>query len=1010
MEAEDSADWLPTGWTEHVDVKNNRKRKCYIDPLTGRRFYSKPQVSEYLKTVKHNSSPSQRKKTSNMDNLSGGRNSEKLEGSQYRTRSSGKQIQMGFSEESVERKLLLHNTGEITRSNTSPKQDEATNVKTPERTSRASKSKQRQSIEKVVIEKVTPDELPPGWIKEIKIQRKTNGTRRDPYYTDPVSGYVFFSQKDVQRYLETGDFSSCSIRPKKRNELGFLNEESFVTSTVDELTGGKASLKQEKSQNAETPKQRSGASKQKQLGSSKRPVKKPNTGELSGGKITPNQKESQSVKTPTLRSRVSKPKQMDLSIQPIEKDVIERVTPEGLPPGWIKEIKIQTYYTDPVSGYVFYSQKDALRYLETGDFSSCLTKPRKRDEIEFLNEETSFSPNTSELIGGKRKGSQKIKTPDPKSCTSKRKQKGSNKQSVDKVTSDELPPGGIKEIKIEKTTPDGLPPGWIKEIKIEKKATGIRRDPYYTDPVSGYVFFSQKDALRYLETGDFSSCSIRPKKRDVLGFLNEVASPNMGELTGSKQPLKLEGPQNVKTTKHRSRDSKEKQNGFTKQSEDKVVIERIIPTGLPPGWIQENKIRVNENGIRKDPFYTDPTSGYVFGSKKDALRYLETGDFSSCATKPKKRDKLQFLNEESSLPSAAILHELGHHTPRRQPSSGKRNHATSSSKKTNADGPRKRQRKSVPSDAIATTTTPIAEIEASAGAVESNDPSNSQLLRTKDTKRKRANKVRAENGSLEENGKEKKSKRKTQNKSSQSKSKKELEFPGRSSKRLSGLICEMVANLGLSEEAADTQPVETEAEPYLGSLDDNVDYTLPQQVETPSQTDIADHVLRGTETRSETEIGDHALRGVETHPLEDHEFPEDEPVRQESDEKDEDKPGSVVDLFGDSWSDPCIEFAFKTLSGVIPVNDDHVADEADTFQQQADTSHAAPPPPGGCLALLDFGAPNPFQNNNLSDSETLGKPAFLPPGNASLPSHSNDGPRDQYNLEGNKEDQQKRNP
>lgn len=47
---------------------------------------------------------------------------------------------------------------------------------------------------------------------------------------------------------------------------------------------------------------------------------------------------------------------------------------------------------------------------------------------------------------------------------------------------------------------------------------------YYTDPASGYVFFSLEDALCYLETGDFDKCTIKPKKRDKLGFFNEDTS------------------------------------------------------------------------------------------------------------------------------------------------------------------------------------------------------------------------------------------------------------------------------------------------------------------------------------------------------------------------------------------------------------------------------------------------------------------------------------------------------
>lgn len=47
---------------------------------------------------------------------------------------------------------------------------------------------------------------------------------------------------------------------------------------------------------------------------------------------------------------------------------------------------------------------------------------------------------------------------------------------------------------------------------------------YYTDPVSGYVFRSKPDALRYLETGDINRCKIKPKKRDT----NDLVSLNNG--------------------------------------------------------------------------------------------------------------------------------------------------------------------------------------------------------------------------------------------------------------------------------------------------------------------------------------------------------------------------------------------------------------------------------------------------------------------------------------------------
>lgn len=35
---------------------------------------------------------------------------------------------------------------------------------------------------------------------------------------------------------------------------------------------------------------------------------------------------------------------------------------------------------------------------------------------------------------------------------------------------------------------------------------------FYKDPVSGYVFRSKRDALRYIETGEISRSAIRPKE------------------------------------------------------------------------------------------------------------------------------------------------------------------------------------------------------------------------------------------------------------------------------------------------------------------------------------------------------------------------------------------------------------------------------------------------------------------------------------------------------------------
>jgi len=42
-------------------------------------------------------------------------------------------------------------------------------------------------------------------------------------------------------------------------------------------------------------------------------------------------------------------------------------------------------------------------------------------------------------------------------------------------------------------------------------------------------------------------------------------------------------------------------------------------------------------GLYFQQFYIDPVGGYVFRSKKDALRYVKSGDISVCVVKPYKQ-------------------------------------------------------------------------------------------------------------------------------------------------------------------------------------------------------------------------------------------------------------------------------------------------------------------------------------------------------------------------------------
>ncbi|XP_028114106.1 uncharacterized protein LOC114312118 [Camellia sinensis] len=139
--------------------------------------------------------------------------------------------------------------------------------------------------------------------------------------------------------------------------------------------------------------------------------------------------------------------------------------------------------------------------------------------------------------------------------------------------------------------------------------------------------------------------------------------------------------------------------------------------------------------------------------------------------------------------------------------------------------------------------------------------------------------------------------------------KKEFDLPRRSSKRLEELKLKTVVNCVLSEQAhgaATGKSGETEVKP----------------LQTIS-TQITDHDLRGTK-----------LSDINEKALEDQAVPEDQPARPETEMKDQENLGSEVNPSRDSWSDPCLEFAFKTLTGALVV-ENNVAITQGYFQNKS---------------------------------------------------------------------------
>ncbi|KAG8659243.1 uncharacterized protein LOC110609552 isoform X2 [Manihot esculenta] len=221
MVPKDSSEELPDGWTVQFNVlKTGRKIKYYTNTGNGKKFYSKDDFISHIKAQSTRLDQPQPTKSS-----IGGPTNNNLMFMEHtnehpewlphgwivelRTRQSGYasgKIYKCYVDSSTGHKF--YSKPEVLRYLESMKQKSCTleQQETP------------MSVlpeNKVQFEKSSVEDLPTGWIKSTKITRNANGVRKDPYYTDPVTGRVFRSKRDVQRYLETGEISRRAVFPKK---------------------------------------------------------------------------------------------------------------------------------------------------------------------------------------------------------------------------------------------------------------------------------------------------------------------------------------------------------------------------------------------------------------------------------------------------------------------------------------------------------------------------------------------------------------------------------------------------------------------------------------------------------------------------------------------------------------------------------------------------------------------------------------------------------------------------
>ncbi|KAK2439011.1 methyl-CpG-binding domain-containing protein [Trifolium repens] len=209
--ANECLEWLPDGWNVEFRTRKSGPTKgggykCYIDPSNTYKFYSKPEVLRHLETTKGSNRSS--KKTKGTGKHFPSKEEEKCSSKHSPSKGEEKRTNSNRHSPSKEEEKCINMH--------SPSKGEEKYINTQSVSKDGEKCTNTHSPSNVTGEKSTVEDLPPGWIKEVKIRKHKSGIKKDLFYIDPVSGYVFHSKKDVTRYLESGDISRCAIKPTRR--------------------------------------------------------------------------------------------------------------------------------------------------------------------------------------------------------------------------------------------------------------------------------------------------------------------------------------------------------------------------------------------------------------------------------------------------------------------------------------------------------------------------------------------------------------------------------------------------------------------------------------------------------------------------------------------------------------------------------------------------------------------------------------------------------------------------
>ncbi|KAI4315389.1 hypothetical protein L6164_028204 [Bauhinia variegata] len=576
--------------------------------------------------------------------------------------------------------------------------------------------------------------------------------------------------------------------------------------------------------------------------------------------------------------------------------------PEWLPAGWTVDVRTRKSgahmgseykcYIEPSNGHRFYSKPEVLRYLETLKGNSCTSKKEKR-------------------------------------CT--------NLYSPSKDV-------------VQTTTVEDLPPGWMKEVRV-RKGNGNRKDPYYIDPDSGYVFRSKKDALRYLESGDVSTCIFKPYKREMQDedMFTASSTAKKQKLTQSATRRQLFVGKEIS-----DKSSSELPDAVSSKSmadmkvsaemSDEIVL-NMHPQGdvasdppemsekSNPAEVQEKDCIVNEeeNGNIKN--HSNPSISrnnkelsvhHRFSKRLAGIGPIEVAGTvgqeqplqapNRYLRKSRRTTNADFANKSSQ--QVNVVSELEHVQNASCMNMPMLGESLSKSDKPSEDQGVSREQHQLETEKIDDKKPEqlhlsLSQYSSSPGvnvAMKTIITGESPVLDNPHTGQSLASEASALKGNKLHMSKiGKTGAQKIHAHSNKSSNKKDQHIPRRASKRLAGFEPELMNNSMYSE-----KPPE-----YKSRKSKNEVNTVARQSEDGANKDLADHDPANV---SPLINGESSRKSRKSPNLPDI---TDKQVEKAGDDEiyDEISASPLSFAFHYSWSDPCLEFAIKTLTGVLPIED-----------------------------------------------------------------------------------------